>query len=178
MNSSLTDAFDALLGAPDRSPEFVLNETVRLVGEALHADRCFLCIRNPETEQSRIAFVWRRDESIPDVAPAHRAWADDAPIRAEDPLYRAALDLRPSVYVEDVETATPEVLDRAFEAAHFGHRALIHAHVVEGGTLWAILQPAVFDAPRVWTDMERDWIEKLVPKLIGPVRAIVETSPD
>lgn len=174
MNSSLTDAFDALLGAPGQSSEVILNETVRLVGEALHADRCFLCVRNPATEQSRIAFVWRRDDSVPDVAPEHHAWADDAPILAEDPLYTAAIDLRPSVYVDDVETAAPEVLNRAFEAEHFGHRALIHAHIVAEGTVWGILQPAVFGKPRVWTDVERAWLEALLPKLVEPVRMFVK----
>jgi GAF domain-containing protein len=173
MNSSLSDAFDTLLGAPDQSPDFVLNETVRLVGEALHADRCFLCIRNPRTRQSRIAFVWRRDDSVPDVRSQHRDWADEVPLLREDPLYTAAYETRPAVYVNDVEAAPPEVLNRAFEARTFGHRALVHAHVVEGGTLWGILQPAVFGAPREWTETERDWLEALLPKLVGHVRAVI-----
>lgn len=165
MPSSRLNALETRLSAPDQTPEIVLNEVVRLVGEALRADRCFLCVRNPATRQSRIAFVWRRDESVPDVRPEHRAWVDETPLPAEDPLYAAALAGRPSVYVDDVLTAPPSVLNRAFEARTFGHRALVHGHVVEGGALWGILQPAVFGQPRVWTKPDRDVLETLLPRL-------------
>ena len=179
MQSTWTDALESLLGAPGQNPETVLNEVVRLVGEALHADRCFLCIRNPATRQSRIAFVWRRDESVPDVRPEHSEWVDETPLPADDPLYAAALAGRPSVYVDDVQTAPPGVLDREFEARTFGHRALVHGHVVADGTLWGILQPAVFGQPRGWTEPDRHFVELLLPQLIPLIRAIVQDeNPD
>ncbi len=171
--SPLLEAFETLLGAPDHTPQVVLNEAVRLTGEALHADRCFLCIRNPATRQSRIAFVWRRDETVPDVRPEHREWVDETPLPAEDPLYAAALAGRPSVYVDDVENAPPSVLNRDFEARTFGHRALIHAHIVEAGELWGILQPCVFDAPREWVESDRIFLEAFLPRLVPVVRAFV-----
>lgn len=173
MQSSLLNAFETVLGAPSQTPEAILNEAVRLVGEALHADRCFLCVRNPATRQSRIAFVWRRDETVPDVRPEHREWVDETPLPAEDPLYAAALAGRPSVYVNDVEAAPPGVLNRDFEARTFGHRALVHAHLVENGELWGILQPCVFGQPRTWTDADRFVIETVLPKLAPVVRAFV-----
>lgn len=173
MQSSLPDALESLLGAPDQSPEKVLYDVVRLVGEALHADRSFLCVRNPDTRRSRIAFVWRRDESVPDVRPEHREWVDETPLPTEDPLYAAALAGRPSVYVDDVQTAPPDVLNRAFEARTFGHRALAHAHVVENGVLWGILQPCVFGQPRRWSPAERAWLESLLSRLAPIIRAFV-----
>lgn len=173
MQSSLLDSFETLLGAPDRPAEAILGETVRLVGEALHADRCFLCIRNPATRQSRIAFVWRRDESVPDVRPEYLEWVDETPLPAQDPLYAAALAGRPSVYVADIQTAPPDVLNRDFEARTFGHRALIHAHVVENSELWGILQPCMFDSPRAWTSTDRAFIESLLPRLVPVIRAYV-----
>jgi len=167
---------ETLLGAPGQPPQTRLNEAVRLVGEALHVDRCFLCIRHPETRRSRIAFVWRRDETVPDVRPEHRQWVDETPLPAEDPLYAAALAGRPSVYVDDVLTAPPNVLNRAFEARTFGHRALVHGHVAEGDTLWGILQPAVFGQPRVWTAADRTFLENLLPRLVPALRAFVRVE--
>lgn len=176
MQSTWTDALESLLNSPGQEPETALNEVVRLVGEALHADRCFLCIRNPATRQSRIAFVWRRDESVPDVRSEHSEWVDETPLPADDPLYAAALAGRPSVYVDDVLTAPSDVLNREFEARTFGHRALVHGHVVADGTLWGILQPAAFGHPRTWTEHDRIFVETLLPRLVAMIRSVVHAE--
>ncbi len=173
MHSSLLFTLENRLAATDDPPEARLADVVRLVGEAIHADRCFLCVRNPTARQSRIAFVWRRDDSVHDVRPEHYEWVDETPLPAEDPLYAAALACRPSVYVGDVYTAPPDVLNREFEARTFGHRALIHAHIVQNGELWAILQPCVFGEPREWTPTDRTLIEAVLPLLPDVVRAFV-----
>jgi GAF domain-containing protein len=152
--------------------EAILQATVEEVGRHLNADRCFLYVRQPSQQHGRIAFQWRVTETIPDVLQPD--WQPDTTdLPQEDPLFRAALTLQPSVYVPDVESAGPEVLNRDFEHKTFGHRALIHAHVQAAGQLWAILQPCVFGQVRTWTVADRAYIEQQLPGLLAPVRAFV-----
>jgi GAF domain-containing protein len=172
MNS--TPPFPDLTTLSD-APVEALTETVRLVGETLRADRCFLYVRQPAQRQGRTAFCWRRTEAVPDaILPQYKPDTTDLP--AEDPLIRAGLAGKPSVFVDDVETAGPDVLNRDFEARNLGHRALIHAHIHDADGLWGILQPSVFGQPRPWTEPEKTWIESLLPVLLPIVRAY-STSP-
>ena len=152
-----------------QSPETALNRVVEQVGRTLNADRCFLYLRQPLLKRGRVAVCWRKNDAIPDaLQPDWREDTDGLP--EKDPLFRAAITLKPSVYVDDVETARPDVLNREFEAENFGHRALIHAHVTGEGQLWAVLQPCLFGQPRHWTDDEKTQIEAILP-LLQPVIA-------
>jgi GAF domain-containing protein len=154
------------------SPQNTLNEAVRQVGETLRADRCFLYVRNPAAGKGRIAFCWRRFATIPDVTQPE--WQEDTTdLPDEDPLFAAALATEPSVFVEDVESAPPDVLNKTFENRTFGHRALIHAHITEEGQLWGILQPCQFGHPRRWTQHEQHYIETLLPQLLPVVKQFV-----
>lgn len=168
----MTDpAFAALQAAltTDAPPAERLQAALDLVGPYLRADRCFLYVRDPARGRGRIALVWRLDEAVPD--PRHD-WQDDAgDLPKEDPLFRAALAARPSVFVEDVSEAGPDVLNQEFERRTFGHRALVHAHITEGDTLWGILQPCVFGHPRHWTAAERAYLEESLPLLRPVVQA-------
>lgn len=158
-----------VLANPALAPAERLQQVLEAVGRYLNADRCFLYVRSPARGRGRIALVWRRAETVPD--PRH-PWQDDTgTLPQQDPLFRAALAARPSVYVEDVETAGPDVLNRDFEHETFGHRALVHAHIVANGTLWGILQPCVFGNPRLWTPTERAYLEDLLPQLQPVVQA-------
>lgn len=155
------------------SNEAGITEALRLVGEYLHADRCFLYVRDPAVGRGRIAFCWRRTATIPD--PRHD-WQDDTTdLPQQDPLFRAALAARPSVYVEDIENAPPTVLNRAFEHETFGHRALIHAHITENGQLWGILQPCLFGQPRHWTTAEHTAVESVLPALLPVIQQYMRT---
>lgn len=167
--------FDSIVSA-SHTPEEALNQVVHWVGETLRVDRCFLYVRQPEAGKGRIAFCWLKDASIPNVIQPQ--WQEDAiDLPKEDPLFAAALSAQPSVYVDDVQTAPPHVLNRSFEDRTFGHRALIHAHVTENGQLWGILQPSVFGRPRHWSEPERMWIEGVVPQLVPWIkRFVVEAS--
>lgn len=175
MRTRLLESLETLVRTSQQPPEDILAEVVRRVGEALRADRCFLCLRHPPTRQSRGAFVWRREDSIPDLTPEQKEWSDETVLPPEDPLYAAALAHRPSVYVDDVRTAPRELLNRYFEERSFGHRALIHAHIVGEGELWGILQPSVFGRPRAWTPSDKALMEPLLPRLVPVVRAYVTT---
>ncbi|MBC8151484.1 MAG: GAF domain-containing protein [Bacteroidetes bacterium] len=171
---SLPETIGAIL-AQRQLPETTLNRVVEQVGRALDADRCFLYLRQPTLQRGRVAVCWRRNETVPDAfQPDWREDTGDLPDK--DPLFRAAITLKPSVYVDDVETAGPDVLNRAFEAENFGHRALIHAHVTGEGQLWGVLQPCLFGRPRYWTAGEKRQIEAILPLLQPVIAAFVNES--
>jgi hypothetical protein len=75
-------------------------------------------------------------------------------------MFAAALQGQPSIYIEDVEAASPNTLNRNFEQENFGHRALIHAHLCVDQQLWGILQPCIFGHPRHWDARDRHLMEK------------------
>ena len=93
-------------------------------------------------------------------------------------MFAAALKAQPSIFVEDVETAGPEVLNREFEHQTFGHRALIHAHLRSEQTLWGILQACVFEEPRVWSQGDRQLIEQTVTQLTPFAIDYVRSEPE
>ena len=167
MSNSPIAELAALLAA-GTPPAETLQNALNLVGPHLRADRCFLYVRNPDQGRGRIAFVWRLDEAVPD--PRHD-WQDDTGnLPKEDPLFRAALAAQPSVYVDDVTEAGPDVLNQEFERRTFGHRALVHAHITNNGQLWGILQPCVFGHPRHWTAAEREYLDAAVPLFLPVVQ--------
>ena len=159
--------------AASAPPAEKLQAALDLVGPHVRADRCFLYVRDPAQARGRIAFVWRLDEAVPD--PRHD-WQDDTgDLPKQDPLFRAALAGRSSVYVDDVTEAGPEVLNQSFERATFGHRALVHAHITDHGQLWGILQPCVFGHPHHWTAAERDYLDAAPALLLPVIQAYVRT---
>lgn len=170
---TLPAAIDELISA-GHSPSDTLNRVVECVGMALQADRCFLYVRQPEQERGRTAFCWRKHPGIPDKNTIRPDWEPDTDaLPAQDPLIRAGLAMKPSVYVDDVETAGPHVLNRQFEEETFGHRALIHAHIQQDNQLWGILQPCMFGTPRHWTNEEKAQIEAILPRLQPIIAAYV-----
>ena len=122
-----------------------LYEAMKVVGETLNADRCFIYVRQPDQERGRIAFCWRKDGSIPDVVQPD--WQPDTTdLPQEDPLFRSALDSTKVIYVDDVKTAGPGVLNEAFENKTFGHRALIHAPIHGTESCGEFYNPAFLDS--------------------------------
>lgn len=170
---ALPAAIDRLL-TEGHTPADALSKVVQYVGKALNADRCFLYVRQPDQTRGRTAFCWRKNDQIPNKNTIQPDWQPDTTeLPAEDPLIRAGLTMKPSVYVDDVETAAPDVLNRQFEQETFGHRALIHAHIQRDNQLWGILQPCVFGSPRHWTDEEKAQIEAILPRLQPVIAAYV-----
>lgn len=145
-------------------PDSVFSAILPAVGEVLECDRCFLYLRNPQTQFGKVAYCWRRHQNIPDIT--YPEWElEPASLPQEDPLFAAALRTEASVYIEDVETANPKVVNKEFERQHLGHRALIHAHLCQDGQLWGILQPSVFGQKRIWSDFDHAVITQLESKL-------------
>lgn len=156
-------------------PAVILPAIVTLVGETLRCDRCFLYLRHPATRRGKVPFCWRRQDHIPLVWDAD--WKPEPDTLAEeDPMFAAALQTAPSIFVEDVETASPDLLNRTFEQENFGHRALIHAHLCQDGQLWGVLQPCVFHHPRTWTDRDRQFIATVETAILPLAIAYVQTE--
>ena len=151
----------------NNQPDAVFSALLPALGEVLKCDRIFLYLRNPQTKIGKTPFCWRRSSEYPDVTTSD--WQKEPESLAdEDPLFAAALHTKPSVFVEDVETANPAVVNKDFEHKSFGHRALIHAHLCENDSLWGILQPEIFGQPRTWTEFDYFVIDE-VTKRITPL---------
>ncbi|MDX2240965.1 MAG: GAF domain-containing protein [Leptolyngbyaceae cyanobacterium bins.302] len=136
------------------SVDTVLSSLLPFLGNALECDRCFIYLRNPDTKMGKVPYCWCRTPQIPQILDAH--WKlEPASLSDEDPMFAAALRAEPSIFIEDVEAASSDTLNRDFERKNFGHRALIHAHLRQNGQLWGVLQPCIFDRPRHWTTADR-----------------------
>ncbi|MBW4517485.1 MAG: GAF domain-containing protein [Timaviella obliquedivisa GSE-PSE-MK23-08B] len=163
--TQLTAPLDAVFSSYDE-PEALFEALLPTVCKVLQADRCFLVVRQPATRLSRV-FCWRRSLQFPDLATEH--WEIEQPWEKDDPMFAAALRTDPSIFVEDVDTTGADVLNVEFERANFGHRALIHAHICQDGTLRGILQPCIFGQPRIWSEIDR----QIVARVIKQVRPFV-----
>lgn len=165
---------DILAGA---DPDTVFHALLPALGEDLQCDRCFLYLRHPQFQLGRVPYCWRRNPDIPLVFDPH--WKPEpGNLVEEDPMFAAAVRAEPSIFVEDVETASPEVVNRTFEQENFGHRALIHSHLRWNGELWGVLQPCVFDQPRLWTEGDRATIARLEPEVTQWAIAYVQAAKD
>lgn len=148
----------------NNDPNQVFAELLPLLGKTLKCDRCFLYLRDPETKLGKVTHCWRRNWQIPEILDPDWKPEPDS-LAQEDPLFAAALRAEPTIFIEDVETADPQVVNRSFERENFGHRALIHAHLRHDGALWGILQPCLFGQPRTWTESERSVITQVEQQL-------------
>jgi GAF domain-containing protein len=152
--------------AVNQTPELLLAALMPALGESLDCDRCFIYLRNPQTRMGLVPFCWIRDSSVPYIY--GEDWkVEPNSLPLDDPMFAAALRTEASIIVNDVDTASTEVLNRRFELEHFGHRALIHAHICQTHQLWGVLQPCVFNIPKNWSDDERQIVEQVV-SLITP----------
>lgn len=171
---SLPPELETIL-ATEREPDAMFSALLPALCEVLQCDRCFLYLRNPDTKMGKTPYCHLRNPQVPDVSTAE--WEKEPEsLPQEDPLFAAALRTDDSVFVEDVETASPDVVNVEFERKNFGHRALIHAHLCQDGMLWGILQPAIFGQPRVWTEFDHAVIDQLTEKLTPYAVAYVQAA--
>jgi GAF domain-containing protein len=136
----------------------MLSNLMQEIVDSLQCDRCFLYVRDPRTCLGKAAFCYCRVTG--------REWKlESTEIERQDPMFAAALNCQPSIFVEDVETADPQIVNRAFEEREFGHKSLIHAHLCHQKELWGILQPCVFARPRIWNQSDRQFISAIVDRI-------------
>lgn len=149
------------------NPDIVFTQLMPAIVDALQCDRCFLFIRDPERQQTQITHGYSRDNRWPTMVQS--GWNHDSGnLAAKDPLTASAYRSPEIHFIEDIETASPDVLDLNLERAVFGHRALAHTPIYHDGEFYGVLEPCVFDQPRVWTEGDRTLIHELQRQL-GPL---------
>ncbi len=163
-----------------KSPH-ALPELMEAIAQYLNSDRCFAYLRDPKTGLGRVPFCWTRTPEVPTVY--NDRWKPEPEsLPDEDPMFAAALATKPSIFVEDVTTASPEVLNSEFERENFGHRALIHGHLCYNNQLWGVLQPCMMTEPRHWTEEERSTFnqiaEQITPIVIQYIQQQVKNPPE
>jgi len=154
-------------------PEALFSALLPVLCDVLQTDRCFLEVRNPYTRMHQ-NICWCSNPDLPNTST--QGWQPEQEWEKEDPMFAAALRLENAIFVEDVETAAPTVLNQEFERKYFGHRALVHAHMGQDGLLWGILQPCIFGQPRIWSQFDRTVINQVTELLTPIVIHYVQTA--
>jgi GAF domain-containing protein len=164
----------AIILAADQAPDAIFTALMPALCEALSCDRCFLYLRNPTTGAGQITHCWGNSPRWADLTGA--SWIEAADVAEKDPLMAIAFRTPEAVFVEDIEVAGADTVNLAYERAEFGHRALIHAPLYQKGQLYGILEPCVFETPRVWTETDRHLIAAIQPKLSELAIAYVRST--
>ncbi|MFM7425183.1 MAG: GAF domain-containing protein [Elainella sp.] len=147
-----------------KQPDALLTALMPALCQVWQCERCFLCLRDPATTLTRITHSYCLRDDREDLIEADWVPEDDAILN--DPLMILAFQTAEAIYVEDVETADAAVVDLAYEQQVFKNRALIHAPIYVKGNLYGILEPCVFDQPRVWSEYDR-WITVQMQQRLG-----------
>lgn len=148
----------------DLDADSKLARLMPLIVTALHTDRCFIYMRDPG--RRRVAYThgytalpsWRHF--------GNGAWRPEPnPATLNEPMLKKAFtDSRP-LFIDDIETAEEGVLNVELERRVFGHRALIHAPLHHQGDFYGVLETAIRDVPRRWTEIDRSVIRTLQPEV-------------
>lgn len=157
------------------TPDQALMRAMTLLCDLLRCDRCFLYLRNPETAQGRVTHCHCVDERWPDLRGA--SWLEAKDIAPQDPLMAIACQTSASVFVDDIETASAEVINREYERQEFGHRALIHTPLYCKDRLIGILELCVFEQPRQWLERDRSIVAIAQSALTPVVEAYLTSMP-
>ena len=169
----MSDEVMAILDS-DASPHEILTALMPALARALGCERCIMFLRDPKTDKGRAVHRWA---SRPDYALRRedRGWQANPPdLVAKDPMYAQALVDPTALYIDDIETAGPDVLDVTFEREEFRHRALVHAPVYHEGEMYGVLEPSSIVEPRKWTDADRRLIAEVQDKIDPIVAAFVK----
>ncbi|KAH7379934.1 hypothetical protein BKA64DRAFT_713972 [Cadophora sp. MPI-SDFR-AT-0126] len=192
----LPDDLEAVFSTHQSDPEALLMAFMPVFCDHVKADRMFFQPRNPDTRVCKV-LRWRRSKDVPMPAISGNVqpnqWFVEDKWEIEDPLWRAALNLKPSIYIEDLKKAADEgLLNIDFENKYMFHTAFIHAHAhwpplspteseasagVQRRKFYGSVQPAVFDGPRIWGPDIHELVDKCVERLAPVMKTLGETAP-
>ncbi|MEX2201517.1 MAG: GAF domain-containing protein [Dongiaceae bacterium] len=152
------------------TPDEKLRALMPAFARALNCERCVMFLRDPETNRGRAVHRWAAAPAF-ELRRADRGWeAMPATLLDDDPMYAEAMVNPEALYIEDIETAGPALLNAAYEREHFGHRALVHAPVWHEGKMYGILEPSSMTEPRIWSAADKALVAAVQAR-IGPVVA-------
>ena len=170
LNAELTSLLDS-----EADPSTTLQALTQVIGKLLNAQRCCLFLREPVSRLSQKSHEWVAD-------PKHAlgrdasSWTVESPtLEKDDPMFAEALVRPDALYIDDVHTADPALVNGPYEENHFGHRALVHAPLYHDGQMFGILEPCVFGEARAWSADDRALIERVQERLAKLAAAYVAT---
>ena len=154
---------ETLLDA-DLDADSKLKRLMPLIVTALQTDRCFIYMRDPRRRQVAYTHGYTALQSWRHFGDG--IWRPEPnPATLNEPMLKKAFtDSRP-LFIEDIETAEDGVLNVALERRVFGHRALVHAPLYHQDAFYGILETAVRNVPRRWTEIDRSVIRTLQPEV-------------
>jgi GAF domain-containing protein len=171
-SSEVTDMREDVLAIFERdgTPGEILDALMPAFARALNCERCVMFLRDPKTDRGRALHRWAAKPEFA-LRREDRGWEPmPATLLDDDPMYAEAMVNPEALYIEDIETADPALLNVAYEREHFGHRALVHAPVWHKGEMYGVLEPSSMTEPRKWSDADRALVAA-VQASIGPVVA-------
>ena len=163
---------DEVMAIFDRkaTPDETLTALMSAFAKALDCERCIMFLRDPKTDRGRAVHRWHSKPEFALDRP-DRGWKPNPPdLAKEDPMYGEALVNPEALYIEDIETAGPSVLDVEYERKYFGHRALVHAPIFHKGELYGVLEPSSMVKPKKWSAADKALVAD-VQKKLGPIVA-------
>lgn len=141
-----------------------LKDLMPAIVEEMKTDRCFIYMRDPIKRQTAFTHGftplsgWRSFSG--------GTWSREPdPQTVGEPMLKKAFSDPTALFIEDIETAAPSVLNKDVERSIFGHRALVHAPIYHRDVFYGILETAVRKEPRMWSAKDRSLIEWLQPRV-------------
>jgi len=163
------DAVMAVLET-DETPGDKLQALMPALARALGCERCVLFLTDPETNRGRAVHRWASKPEFELQRPDDGWQALPSTLADDDPMYAEARRNPAALYIEDIETADPALVNTGYEREHFRHRALVHAPIYHKGKFYGVLEPSAMEEPRRWSASDRALIEAMQEK-IGPIVA-------
>ncbi|MEX0809669.1 MAG: GAF domain-containing protein [Dongiaceae bacterium] len=158
----------------DRTPDEKLTALMPALAKALNCERCVMFLRDPKTHRGRAVHRWA---ALPEftLRREDRGWElMPATLVDDDPMYAEAMRNPEALYIDDIETADPALVNTAYEKEHFGHCGLVHAPVYHQGEMYGVLEPSSMAKPRVWSNADKALIAAVQARIAPVVAAFVK----
>ena len=161
--SNLPAPLDSVFADTENLPVFFDRLMMGMI-EVLQCDRCYLYLRDPKFYYCQISHCYCVHPEIPNLAEPQKQ--TESYYRSKtDPLFAAALNCEPNIFIEDMARAFKERDCYDWQQNYFEPQALIQAHVFSDNELWGIMRIAQFKRPRPWTSFDRNIISTIVDRI-------------
>ena len=156
-----TQEIEAILAGSGSADEKLTTLMPALV-RTLSTDRCFIYMRDPRRRMT--AYTHGHSTMTDWPARPGGSWRPEPnPASLNEPMLKKAFTDPTALFIDDIETAGPSVVNLAIERGVFGHRSLIHAPLYHSGTFYGILETTMRRVPRNWSAGDRAIVVNLQP---------------
>ena len=154
------------------SDDRLLQQLLPTLGGLLKCDCCFLYLRHPHRQHSRITHYWAASERYPSLIETN--WHPESKQLLRSPLFSAAIAAEHSLFINDVEAEYTDV--RPLDLLVREERSLAQGHILKENNLWGVLRVCVFRRPRPWMQFDRSLIIHSVQRLLPTVISYVDST--